>query len=49
MVAHASKPALERQGQVDFCEVKANLIYIVSYRSARATEWKPSLKGKIWI
>jgi hypothetical protein len=28
-------PALERQRQVDLCEFKANLVYILSSRTAR--------------
>ena len=38
--------ALERQRQVDLCEIKANLVYIVSARPARDTG-RPCLKKKI--
>ena len=30
-------PALRRQNQVDLYEFKANLVYIVNFRPARAT------------
>ena len=30
-------PALRRQGQVDLCEFKSSLVYIVNSRTARTT------------
>ena len=35
MVVHASVPALWRQRQVDLCEFKASLVYMISFRTAR--------------
>ena len=34
-------PAFRRQRQVDLCEFKANLVYIVSSRTAGATQRNP--------
>ena len=39
-------PALGRQKQEDFCEFEANLTYIVSSRTARATQRNPVSKTK---
>jgi hypothetical protein len=39
-------PALGRQRQVDLCEFKASLVYIVSFRTARATYRDPISKDK---
>jgi hypothetical protein len=38
-------PALRSQRQVDLCVLKASLIYIVSSRTAKATQRNPVLKG----
>lgn len=40
MVAHALNP-LRRQWQAGFCESQAGLIYIASFRPARATQGDP--------
>ena len=37
-------PALGGQKQVDFCEFKASLVYIVSSRTARTVTQRPCLK-----
>jgi hypothetical protein len=43
-------PALQRERQADLCKLKANLVYRVSSRTARATQKKKYLeknqKGK---
>ena len=39
-------PVLGRQRQVDLCDFKAGLLYTASFRTARATQEKPSLKKK---
>jgi hypothetical protein len=39
--------AFERQKQADLCEFKANLIYRVNSRTARATQRNPVSKNKI--
>ena len=39
-------PALEKQKQADFCELKASLVYIESSRTVRATERKRVSKEK---
>jgi hypothetical protein len=39
-------PVLGRQSQVDLCEFKASLVYIVSYRTAKATQRNPVLEKK---
>jgi hypothetical protein len=36
-MAEEAEEAERRQRQVDFCELKASLVYIGSYRTARAT------------
>jgi hypothetical protein len=41
---YALIPALERQRQEDFCELKASLFYIVSSRTARDIQGVPVLK-----
>jgi hypothetical protein len=46
MVAETLIPALERQRQVDLCELKASLVYRVSSRIAKATQRNPVLKNK---
>ena len=38
-------PALRRQRQSDFCEFEASLVYIISFRTARAMR-DPVLKNK---
>jgi hypothetical protein len=43
-VIQALIPALRRQWQADICEFKAHLVYIVSSRTARATQWDSCLK-----
>jgi hypothetical protein len=42
-------PTLERQRQVDLCDFKANLIYKLSPRTARATQRNPVSKSIIII
>lgn len=37
-------PALGRQRQEDLCKFEASLIYITSYRTARATQRDPNSK-----
>jgi hypothetical protein len=39
-------PALRRQRQMDLCEFKASLVYIVSSRTAWTTQWEPVSKNK---
>lgn len=39
-------PALEKQKQADFCELEANLVFIESSRTVRATERKRVSKEK---
>lgn len=38
VVAHALRPTLRRQKQVDLCEFQASLIYRVSSKTAKATQ-----------
>ena len=37
-------PVLGRQRQADLCEFEANPVYVVSFRTARATQRNPVLK-----
>ena len=39
-MVHSYNPSTQRQRQVDLCEFKANLVYIVSSRTARKTQTK---------
>lgn len=39
-------PLIRRQQQADLCELKANLVYKVGSRIARATQRNPVLKNK---
>ena len=41
MMAHAFNP---RTLELELCEVEASLVYIVGYRTARATQRNPVLK-----
>lgn len=38
--------ALGKQKKVDFCELKASIVYRVSFRTAKATERNSILKNK---
>jgi hypothetical protein len=41
VLAHSSDPKLGKQRQVDLCEFKISLVYILSFRTAKAMERDP--------
>ena len=45
-MAHTFSPSIRRQRQVDLCEFRASLVYILSSRIARAISRDPVSKHK---
>ena len=46
VLAHTFNHSTQEAEAGDLCEFKASLVYRVSYRTAKATQWNPASKNK---